>query len=48
MISVFSIRCELSNQLIDFRKTEYESVAIGGEPSPLGFQIMAPENRRRA
>jgi hypothetical protein len=47
MISVFSARFELLNQWIDFRKTEYESFAIGGQPSLLGFQIMAPENRRR-
>ena len=47
MISVFSTGCELLNQWIDFRKIENESVAIGGQPSPLGFQIMAPENRRR-
>ena len=46
MIFVFSTRCELLNQWIDFRKAEYESV-IGGQPSLLGFQIMAPENRRR-
>jgi hypothetical protein len=46
MIFVFSTRYELLNQSIDFRKTEYESVAIGGQLSPLGFQIMAPENRR--
>jgi hypothetical protein len=37
MISVFSTRCEPFNQWIDFRKTGYESVAIGGQPSPLSF-----------
>jgi len=47
MIFVFSTRCELLNQWIDFRKTEYESVVIGGQLSPLGFQIMASENRKR-
>ena len=47
MISGFSTRCKLLNQWIDFHKTEYENFAVGGQPSPLGFQIMAPENRRR-